>query len=481
MTPDASALASLFPRLRAPDAVRAAAHSHSANGTSRTVPGALMKGVCSEVLGAVGGQTRYVQAVPWTVTSSGHMFCLNVVRSPLAGSREGESVAGRRRFGRVRRLPSGRWQARYVGPDGRERTAPDTFPAKTDAARFLSAVEVDIGRGAWLDPDRGSVPVRTYADAWLSARRVKGQPLAAATRSVYRRRIDEQIIPTFGNIPIDRVTPAAVRTWYAATTKIGATTAAQAYRLLHAIFATAVADGDLVRNPCQIKGAGQPSTPERPLVDRTQVEALAEAMPKHLMTLVLLAFWGGLRLGELLALEVGDLDLAANGGSGSVRVQRQQQDVDHQTLVSAPKVGSIRTVHLPAPAVAALVEHLVTRGPALPTARVFVRASGEQLHGWDVHRYWDRARREVGLPTVRVHDLRHAGLTLAAQSGATLAEVMRRAGHTTSRAALLYQHAAEDRDRDLAARMSAEPAGTTRSVRARSGHEPGERRSSATP
>lgn len=380
-------------------------------------------------------------------------------------------MAARRRFGRVRRLPSGRWQARYVGPDGRERTAPDTFPTKTDAARFLSAIEVDIGRGAWLDPDRGSVHVLTYADGWISARRVKGQPLAAATRSVYRRRLDEQINPTLGNVPIDRLTPAAVRTWYAATTRTGATTAAQAYRLLHAIFATAVADGDLVRNPCQIKGAGQPSTPERPLVDRTQVEALAETMPKHLRALVLLAFWGGLRLGELLALEVGDLDLAADGAWGSVRVQRQQQDVDRQTIVTAPKVGSVRTVHLPAPAVTAVLEHLADRGPALPTARVFVRASGEQLHGWDVHRYWDRARREAGLPSVRVHDLRHAGLTLAAQSGATLAEVMRRAGHTTSRAALLYQHAAEDRDRDLAARMDGQSAGMPRSVRARSGHE----------
>ncbi len=387
----------------------------------------------------------------------------------------------RRRFGRLRRLPSGRWQARYAGPDGRERTAPETFPTKTDAARFLTSIEVDVGRGVWLDPTRGAITVAAYAGAWLSARRVKGQPLAAATRSVYRRRLDEQIMPALGNSPIDRVTPAVVRTWYAATTKTGATTAAQAYRLLHAIFATAVADGDLVRNPCQIKGAGNPSTPERPLVDRAQVEALADAMPEHLRALVLLAFWGGLRLGELLALEVGDLKLAADVGSGSVRVQRQQQDVDCRTIVTAPKVGSVRTVHLPAPAVTALAEHLADRGPALPTARVFVRASGEQLHGWDVHRHWNRARREVGLPVVRVHDLRHAGLTLAAQSGATLAEVMRRAGHTTSRAALLYQHAAEDRDRDLAARMGGQPSGTLRSVRARSGHEAGTGRSEQTP
>lgn len=78
----------------------------------------------------------------------------------------------------------------------------------------------------------------------------------------------------------------------------------------------------------------------------------------------------------------------------------------------------------------------------------------------------------MGLLKARIHDLRHAGLTLAAQSGATLAEVMRRAGHTTSRAALLYQHAAEDRDRDLAARLSDVRPSQIATVRARRGHGP---------
>lgn len=381
----------------------------------------------------------------------------------------------RRRFGRLRRLPSGRWQARYVGPNGRELTAPETFATKTDASRFLAAVEVDIGRGVWLDPTRGAVPLASYAEAWVEGRRVQGRPLATATMSLYRRRLALQILPALGSVPIDRISPAMVRAWYSGVTQVGATTAAQAYRLLHAIFATAVADGDLVRNPCQLKGAGQPAAPERPLVDRSQVEALTSEMPERLRALVLLAFWGGLRLGELLALEVGDLSLDASAGVGSVHICRQQQDVDRQTLVSAPKAGSVRTVHLPRPAVDALVEHLAVKGPSLPGARVFTRPDGQVLHAYDVHRYWDRARRQVGLPTLRVHDLRHAGLTLAAQTGATLAEVMRRAGHTTSRAALLYQHAAEDRDRDIAARMGAGPGAGVTPRSGRKGAAPGAR------
>jgi hypothetical protein len=68
----------------------------------------------------------------------------------------------------------------------------------------------------------------------------------------------------------------------------------------------------------------------------------------------------------------------------------------------------------------------------------------------------------VGLPDTHLYDLCHPGLTLAAQSGATPAEVMRRAAHSSTRAGMLYQHAAERRDAEVAARLGRLAAGTTR-------------------
>jgi integrase len=102
-----------------------------------------------------------------------------------------------------------------------------------------------------------------------------------------------------------------------------------------------------------------------------------------------------------------------------------------------------------------------TRSPVLPTARLFVRRDGRTLRAHHVHAAWSTARRAADLPHVHLHDLRHAGLTLAAQSGATLAEVMRRAGHASSRAAMIYQHAAERRDAEVAARLGRLAAATT--------------------
>ena len=367
-------------------------------------------------------------------------------------------AGSRRRFGRVRRLPSGRWQARYPGPDGRDRAAPSTFGSKTDAARFLAATEVDMGRGVWLDPLQSGVTLRDYSQAWLADRTVRGRPLAIRTRETYQHSLDRWILPSLGQLPLDRITPAAVRRWHAQTSaSTGPTATRQAYALLHAVLTTAVADDALARNPCRIVGAGQARSDERPLLDLEQVYRLASNMPGHLRGLVELAFWGHLRLGELVALRVADVSVEA----GTVSVCRQVVETDVGPEEGAPKVRSLRTVHLPPQGVEALSNHLRLRGAVLPTARLFVRPDGRELRAHHVHAAWETARRASDLPGIHLHDLRHAGLTMAAQSGATLAEVMRRAGHASSRAAMIYQHAAERRDAEVAERLGRLAADTT--------------------
>lgn len=104
-------------------------------------------------------------------------------------------------------------------------------------------------------------------------------------------------------------------------------------------------------------------------------------------------------------------------------------------------------------AVAALRAHLTDR-PGLPVAPVFTRADGSALRASHVQSAWATARKRVGMDQVHFHDLRHAGLTLTAQLGATTAEVMRRAGHSSTRAAAIYQHAAEGRDVAIARLLS---------------------------
>lgn len=165
------------------------------------------------------------------------------------------AAARRRRFGNVRQLKSGHWQARYTGPDGLTRTAPNSFQTKRGAEQWLVETEAEMLRGQWLDPSAGAISVRDYARRWVAERRLKPR-----TREEYERHLRLHIGPYLGTIAVKDVTPQHIRTWRASIQAdgIGHSTVAKTYRILHAIFATAADDDEIIRrNPCRVKGAGQ--------------------------------------------------------------------------------------------------------------------------------------------------------------------------------------------------------------------------------
>jgi integrase len=110
----------------------------------------------------------------------------------------------------------------------------------------------------------------------------------------------------------------------------------------------------------------------------------------------------------------------------------------------------------------ALKIFLTTVPKVLPGAALFVRADVRALTRAQVQHAWNKAREAVGLPQYHFHDIRHSGLTLNAQSGATVRELMQRAGHSTSAASLKYQHVAQERGREIAGGMDAVMRGLNR-------------------
>ena len=85
---------------------------------------------------------------------------------------------------------------------------------------------------------------------------------------------------------------------------------------------------------------------------------------------------------------------------------------------------------------------------------IFPADNGGHLQPSTLYRHWYRARAKAGRPDLRWHDLRHSGAVLAAATGASLAELMERLGHSTPQAAMRYQHAARGRGREIAALLS---------------------------
>jgi integrase len=334
------------------------------------------------------------------------------------------------------------WQATFRGPDGRERTR--TFPRKVDAENWAADERSKLMRGEWIDPRSGRVTVKAFADPWLARR----QDLAVRTVELYRYLLDGHILPSLGGVPLAALTPSVVAAWHAKLATEHKTTAAKAYRLLSQIMRAAVADRMLGSNPCQVKGGGVENAAERPIASVAEVAALADAMPEHLRVAVLLASWCQLRRAELLGLRRRDVDLLH--GTLSVAVTRTKT-MAGEMIEKAPKSeAGRRTVAIPSNVVPALTAHLERYVGSDPDSAVIVGEKGGRLLPQVLSASWSKAREKVGRTDLRLHDLRHAGLTWAAATGATIAELMRRAGHGSPAAALRYQHATEDRDRALA-------------------------------
>ena len=106
----------------------------------------------------------------------------------------------RRTFGTIRRLPSGRWRARFTDHDGRQKAAPQTFTTKAEAGRWLSRTQSEMERGQFVDPKVGKESLSDYAALWLSTRLVRGRPLSPRTLELYRWQLRKHILPALGKL-----------------------------------------------------------------------------------------------------------------------------------------------------------------------------------------------------------------------------------------------------------------------------------------
>jgi integrase len=361
---------------------------------------------------------------------------------------------GRRDFGSVRRLPSGRWQARY--PDGSGTYRSKSFPTRGDASRHLARIRTDMDRGDWFDPDAGREALESYSTRWLTTRRVKGRPLAPRTKERYASILRVHIVPTLGQLPLSRLETPVIRQWHSSLSEAatpGPATVAKAYRLLHAILNTAVVEQKIPRNPCMIPGASAESSSERPIATVDQVYELAEAVGDRWRSLVLLATFCGLRFGELAGLTREDIDL--DRAILAVRKDLDELDGGHLQPGDVKSAASRRIVSIPEALLEEIRHHIEAFAAEGPKGAVFVGRAGGRLRRTNFRKHsWIPATRAVGIEGLRFHDLRHTGNTLAAATGASTRELMARMGHASARAALIYQHATRERDALIASALS---------------------------
>lgn len=387
-------------------------------------------------------------------------------------------MAKRRPFGNVRRLPSGNYQGRYRCPTCDVLHAGHTtFQTAGDADAWLATVRADIARERYTWPTElralqlaqamARQTFAEYAAAWLPVRRRgDGTPLRERTRLLYAGILNRDLAPVFGELPLDQITTPVIRDWWKALPADRRTGNAHAYALLRTILGSAVEDDLLDANPATLKGAGQTKR-NRGVEPATvpELEAIASAMPDPYRMTVLLAAWCALRFGEVAELRRRDV----TKGGETLRVRRAMTYRDGTVWVGDPKSDAgQRDVTVPPHLRADLLTHMESYAQPGRDGLLFpgVRPStgrcrcghsgcaGGHLMATTLYKWFDPARRAAERPDLRFHDLRHTGLTLAAHAGATLPDLMKRAGHSSVDAAQVYMHAARGRDAEIAARMS---------------------------
>ena len=360
----------------------------------------------------------------------------------------------KRSFGGIRKLPSGRYQANYTGPDTRLHKAPTTFDTREDAEAWLSDVRRQISRGEWSTKKatREVMTFARYSELWI-----EGRTLKPRTRHHYGRLLDEHLLPAFGTAPLRSLEADDVRDWWVSMGAGRPTLRAHAYGLLRTILGTAVQDRMLDYNPCHIRGAGNSKRVHK--IKPASLEELAvlvEAMPERYRAMVLLTAWCALRFGEATELRRKDVDQT----KGVLHIRRGVVRVNGEIVVGTPKSDAgTRDVAIPPHLLPMLKDHIRDHAAAGKDGLLFPARSGGHLASSSLFRVYYPARDAAGRPDLRWHDLRHSGAVLAAAAGATIAELMSRLGHSTSGAAMRYQHAAEARDVELAKRLSAMVAG----------------------
>lgn len=360
-------------------------------------------------------------------------------------------------FGSVDKLATG-YRARYFGPDGRRYKAPTLFLTKGEARSWLSLRHAEIIRKAWEPPEVGEnsqpkLTFDTYSKTWMAQRDLKDR-----TREHYDKLLEAHIVPAFGALPIASITADDVRAWHAKMGTKTPTLRAHAYGLLRTIMATALSDGKIKANPCVIRGAGSSRRVHkiRP-ASLDEIAAIAEAMPERYRPMVLLAAWCALRFGELTELRRKDITIVegTDNAYGVVRVERAVVRAGGGFQATTPKSDAgRRDVEIPPHLLPAISDHLARFVEPDKDALLFPALQGGHLAPASLYRQFYKARAKANRDDLRWHDLRHSGAVLAAATGATLAELMARLGHSTPTAAMRYQHAAQGRDRQIAKLLS---------------------------
>ncbi|MEU3084501.1 site-specific integrase [Streptomyces albidoflavus] len=261
---------------------------------------------------------------------------------------------GKSRKVKTERYGSGlRYRARYVGPDGTEKSKSFPDRQKRLADQWLAHIEADMARGQYIDPRAARITFQQYAERWVAT-----QGADPNTQASMESQLRLHAFPYLGSRPLGSFQPAHIRDWVRQLQENGVrgSYARTIYSNVRAALSAAVDDGHLPRNPCAARSVRPPTVDNKRVVPWTpeRVFAVRAAMPERYQAMVDLGGGCGLRQGEILGVAVDAIDFA----SDTLHVVQQLKLSRSKPVFAPPKGGKLRDVPLPGPVADALREHM---------------------------------------------------------------------------------------------------------------------------
>ena len=345
-----------------------------------------------------------------------------------------------------------RWYAYWRDPAGRQRSKA-VSARKKDAEAFLARIDADLTEGTYCEVRQ--IGFEAFARLWLddyAAVHVKPSTLRSYTYAV-----NSSLVPYFGPYKLSEIGTAQVQSYVAhlSRTKRSAGTVDKHLVILKGMLKQAVMWGFLRHNPATVVKGPRPPHREMAFLTPSQIAPfLAAIQPEFYRPLFATAVLTGMRLGELLGLQWGDIDW--NGGT--IRVRRSMWNNQFQEPKSS---RSVRNVVMTATLASILVAHK-TVAPANVDDLVFTTPQGNHIRYFDLRAgVFHPSLLRAGLPVMRIHDLRHTFASLLIDQGENLKFVQQQLGHASIQTTVdRYGHLMPDAHIGASQRLDAAVFGT---------------------